>query len=145
MKAVFRSREQSIALFVIGVLLSGYFLVGVFQTGDSVNWVVDLLLAGLTFSFFVLRLARSGVYVRGDRLRIVNPLRSLNVPLAEVTHFSIGRHGVFPLVGLAHLEDGTKIGMWGIQAPNPLLRSRNRSAQRIIDELNGLLSNRPPG
>jgi hypothetical protein len=43
-------------------------------------------------------------------------------------------------MGVVARKDATIVPIWGIQIPNPMTRPKNRSAQRLIEELNRVLA-----
>lgn len=95
---------------------------------------------GVSFGLFLIfRLARSGVFVYRDGLRVLNPISSRSIPWGGVRTFRLDAWGLFPRMGFVELTDGSAYHLWGIQAPNPAFRPRNRSADRLITELNQLL------
>lgn len=96
------------------------------------------IMAILGVSFFVasLRLARCGVWVDEQGIRILNPLRTTHLSWSPVKAFSLRPYRAVFKTGYVDLTDGTAIHIWGIQPPNEITRPRNRSAQRLIEELN---------
>jgi len=90
-------------------------------------------------AFCLLRAARAGVYVLPEGIRIVNPFRTKFVPWRQIARFSLRRWGPFPLIGHVDLTDHSSQHIFGIEAPNTPTRPRNRSAQKLIAELNQVL------
>ena len=102
------------------------------------SWVERSIMATLGVSCFVasLRLARCGVWVDEKGIRILNPLSTTHVSWSSVKGFSLKPYRAVFKTGYVDLTDGTAIHIWGIQPPNEMTRPRNRSAQRLIEELN---------
>jgi hypothetical protein len=65
-----------------------------------------------------------------------NLFRTHHVLWEHIDHFEYGRKDPLPLVGIAVLRDGRRIGLSAIQPPNPLFRPRNSFARESIDALN---------
>jgi len=143
MRKVFRSKEQSIGIALFGGIGS-VLIVADAITIDSPNVSLPERVAWITVgfgagAFCLLRAARAGVYVLPEGVRIVNPFRTKFVPWRQIAQFSLRRWGPFPLIGLVDLTDHSSEHIFGIAAPNPLTRPRNRSAQKLIAELNEVL------
>jgi hypothetical protein len=102
---------------------------------ERVIWVILGLAWG---AFSLLRGARAGVFVIRGGVRILNPFRTTFVPWSRIARFSLRRWGPFPLMGHADLTDDSSIHIFGIEAPNPLTRPRNQSAQKLIAELDAV-------
>jgi hypothetical protein len=138
----FRSREQSTVLLIVGSLLA---VVGAAQAllADGLSPLqrgVFVTMAVLLGAYGVFRLARCGVYVIDNGVRVVNPVRTRFVPWETISRFSIRRVGFHPGMGVVDRKDATIVPIWGIQIPNPMTRPKNRSAQRLIEELNRVLA-----
>jgi hypothetical protein len=139
---IVRSRGQSIGLTLTGVFVAlGFPLEALKPAGQLNLWIRgSFAVLGVSLGwFFIFRLARSGVFAYRDGVRILNPLGSRFVPWEETQKFKLGTWGLFPRMGYAELTNGSEHHIWGIQAPNPLFRPRNRSADRLIAELNELM------
>lgn len=70
----------------------------------------------------------------------MNPIHSNYLRWEEVVGFSLQRRGLFPGIGHVELNDGRVIPIYCISIPNPITRPNNRSAQLLVSELNGMLS-----
>lgn len=99
-------------------------------------------LAAILMGYFtVFRLARARVCVLRDGVKVVNPLRTVFVPWHRISRFSLRTWGLFYTpIGHVDLKDGSSVHILGIGAPNPGTRPRNQSAQRLIEELNDMLT-----
>jgi hypothetical protein len=123
---------------------------GVFVPGPVVGlvgtdkaWALGpLLLIPAPAVWAAWRLFRAGVRVSPEAATIVNIRKTIVVPWTDIDHFSLGASSIAPKVGIAHLRSGGQIVVWGIQGPNPAARPKNRSAERLIDELNAELRER---
>lgn len=143
MRKVFSSKEQSVGIAVFGGLGSAVMVAEAIAIDspnvslpERVAWIAVGFGAG---AFFLLRAARAGVYVLPEGIRIVNPFRTKFVPWRQIARFSLRRWGPFPLMGHVDLADHSSEHIFGIEAPNPLTRPRNRSALKLIAELNEVL------
>ena len=143
MRKVFRSREQSVVIALFGGIISAVIVAEALTTDVSnvsqperMVWIICGLGLG---AFVLLRAARAGVYVLPEGIRIVNPFRTRFVPWRQIAQFSLRDWGPFPLMGHVDLIDHSSEHIFGIEAPNPLTRRRNRSAQKLIAELNEVL------
>lgn len=138
----YRSREQSIGLGAFGVVVSSLGLVMglavIGSPGGGVAGVVMMVSAGLAF-LLTYRAVRAGISVDACGVVIMNVTRRIEVPWTNLERFSIGTHGIWSRVGIAHLRDGSTVMIWGIQGPNPVARPKNRSAERLIETLNSRL------
>lgn len=142
MRKVFRSKEQSVGIALFGVISSALMVADAITSDahmslpERVAWIA----VGLGWGAFCLfRAARAGVYVLSEGIRIVNPFRTKFVPWREIAQFSLRQWGPFPLIGFVDLTDHSSEHIFGIEAPNPFTRPRNRSAQKLIAELNQVL------
>ena len=77
-----------------------------------------MLVVVLLALFTVLRLARAGVFVEEDGVKVLNPLNTVRIPWEEIAGFSLKRSGGFAAVGFVDLVDGGRVQAWGIQARN---------------------------
>ena len=86
---------------------------------------------GVCFGLFLLlRLARSGVFVHRDGLRVLNPISSRFIPWGDVRTFRLDVWGVFPRMGFVELTDGSHITFG---ASKRLIQHSAREADRRID------------
>ena len=109
-----------------------------FSGRSTIEWVFVL-----AFSVFVVgRLARSCAILTEDELIIRNPLATRRIARFRVAEFDIGRGNGLHVTGLVHLKDGATHKIWGIQPPNKLTRSGNRSADDLVSEMNEYLHER---
>jgi hypothetical protein len=147
---VVRSRSQAVGLALTGLFASIGFSIEAARASDQpATWIrVAFAATGLLLGLFMLmRMARSGAYVFTSGVRIKNPFGSRFVPWEAIRRFTLHAWGPFPKMGHAVLGDGTEVHIWGIQAPNPLFRPRNRSSDELIERLNRLhaeVTARPP-
>jgi hypothetical protein len=136
MKRRYRSAEQAVLIAVIGPVITIIMLVQAFVAfkQDALWW----LIAAIAFLFAILswRGALAAVYTEQHGVRIVNPLRTELVNWSEIERFALGRYGPWPHVGLIELRNGSRRHIFGIQAPNPLTRRKNRGAQVLVEQLN---------
>ena len=87
------------------------------------------------------RCARSGVTRSGQRFKVINPFRTYNFTIEQVQYFDLGRFGLNPRIGKAHLTDGRVVCLWGIQGVDPRFKAGRLQAggSRPSRELNDAL------
>jgi hypothetical protein len=95
-----------------------------------------MVLAGIAGYLLTFRAARAGIRCDEHGVVIMNPVRTANIPWGQLDGFSVGAHGPWPRIGIAHLDDGATIAIWGIQGPNPWFVAGPGAAERMIDQLN---------
>jgi hypothetical protein len=146
----YRSLEQSIVVGIFGALGSALMLLfGLAMSMESgAALVVGLLMAlgGVSGCWLTFRAVRAGVRTNERGVVIMTPSlgRDTTITWEELERFSIGEKSFWPRVGIAHLRDGSTVAIWGIQGPNPAIRPKNRSAERLIEALNAELRNYVP-
>lgn len=113
--------------------------------GTDEPWLVVILLPFLLPTVWVSwRVFRIGVRVCANEARLVTMRKTIVVPWADIDHFSLGGSFLNSNTGIAHLRSGEQIGILGIASPNRATRPKNRSAERLIEELNAELCERVP-
>ena len=133
MKAVqYRNRSFAGLLAMVGVV---FFIGGIFisLTRPDVplaGRIAPVVVIGLMSTFVIGRLARSGVFVRHDGIRILNPFRTVEIPWEHMTRFTARPHKGFPMMGFAQRIDGTEVELWGVQS-----RGTSSGSKRIVEEL----------
>jgi len=143
----YRSREQAVGIWIAVVLGLAWFAgIAIDAVGED-HAVVAFAMGGLIGTpvfWLAIRSARAGVRVDDEGAHIMNVVRTIHVPWHEIVRFSIGSHGMLPKTGIVDLRGGERIAIWGIQAPNPVTRPKNRSAERLIEALNAELERHRP-
>jgi hypothetical protein len=91
--------------------------------------------AGLCAAFLGLRMARVGVFVEEEGIRVRNPFVTKTVPWRAIRGFTLDRT-LFGDFGIAELHSGKAIRLWGIQPRNRVAGARDHRAARAIVELN---------
>jgi hypothetical protein len=141
----YRSREQRVLVMVGGYFASAFVAVMglalIDVPGAAVGSLAMLVVAALGF-FGTYRCARAGARVDDRGVTIVNPTRAVEIGWPDIDRFSVGAYGPWPRIGVAHLRDGSRVVIWGIQGPNPTTRGKNRSAENLIGQLNELVASR---
>jgi hypothetical protein len=140
----FRSREQSVIIFIIGMLSAGYWLVLATRAitwHHSISETIFLVFVAAAFAAVIFRAAYTCARVEGRRLMIVNIFRTTRVDIDEIVEFRLGpkRSSIFYGAGAVELRDGREIVIFGIQAPNPDFRPHDSSAQKLVNKLNAWL------
>ena len=138
----YRTRMPSVlvAIVSVGFAISSV-ATAVSRPGDvsvAARWAPVVLICAIS-AFCLWRLARAGVFVGEEGIRVLNPFYTVEIPWKRVRRFDLRRHKGFPALGFVDLLDGDPVQVWGIQA-----RSRNpaatRQAQEVVDALNARLA-----
>jgi hypothetical protein len=132
------SRHQAIATAGVGGFLLLIFVSGLFASkyvGVKVFVGANLLIWGAIY----VRAIRSGITSSERGIEVRNVFSTFELPWREIERFEIGRSGLFPLVCLIHLRDGSRRHAFGIQERGNF---PNGSAQALTQELNAELARR---
>lgn len=108
MIAFYQTKGTASLMIIMGLLVILLPMPGIVAGAKDSLWfsVVVGLLVVLYAGWFVFRLARVGVHVSKEGIRVVNPIRTRAIPWSSIRSFSWGRYGLWPKVG-AELNDGT--------------------------------------
>jgi hypothetical protein len=123
------------------VFAAGFVVLGVVWALDSQSagalrlGLLRLAGAWLLAAFLGLRMARLGVRIEDDGIRVRNPLSTLSIPWRAVRGFTLAR-SVIGEFGIAELHNGRNIRLWGIQPANRMTSRRDRRAELAIGTLN---------
>ncbi len=98
------------------------------------GWVAIVVIAA-----FAIRAALWSVKVGAEGVRIRGLVRTHMLSWSEIDHFSFGRLGLFPAVGIAHRKRGRPLAMSAIEVSNVSNAKGRAGAQAMITELNQLL------
>lgn len=112
-----------------------------------VSWVLGnaslvLGLCGVAFLAVAVRGAYAGVFIQESGVRIVNLLNAVSVPWSDIERFELKGAGIRSRNAAAKLHDGRLLTIFAIAGPNPITRPNNRSAERLVDDLNAELDRR---
>jgi Bacterial PH domain len=105
-------------------------------TSFAGRWAPAAVIVAMS-TFVYLRLARAGVYAGEEGIRVVNPLRTVEIPWPHLIRFTARPHKGFPLIGFAQRVDGTEVKLWGVQA-----RSGSSGAMKVCEDLIAELNER---
>jgi Bacterial PH domain len=132
---VVRSRGHTAATGVLGLLVGGLLTLILAPLWGGAG-TAGVVATGLAFAWFwIRRVVLAGVRVDAQGIRIVEPLRTHQVPWATIDRFEFGRFGPFlPKVAWVVLNSGDRVRIWAIQGS--LLSMANASSRRLVDELN---------
>jgi Bacterial PH domain len=86
-------------------------------------------------AFLGLRMARLGVFIEHDGIRVRNPVHTLTIPWRAVRGFTLGRSMIGDF-GIAELHDGRHVRLWAIQPATRVSPKRDRRAELAIGTLN---------
>jgi hypothetical protein len=145
-RTVYRSRGQQLVFLGLGLFFAVFAAVVPivnFLGGYPGLAVFEALIFGGSAWFFLWRWVPAGVYVDEHQIRVRNVRRTIELDWVEIERFRVGAKGFCAKIGIVELRDGTEIGIWGIQGPNPDTRPNNRDAEKLIERLNSLLADCP--
>jgi hypothetical protein len=123
------------------VFAAGFAVLGVVWAVQSESagqlWPGLLRLGGawLLAGFLGFRMARLGVLIESEGIRVRNPLTTLSIPWRGVRGFTFAR-SVVGEFGVAELHDGRKVRLWAIQPATRVRSRRDRRAELAIGTLN---------
>lgn len=100
-----------------------------------IGWIVIVGLAA-----YVVRVVLWSVTAGTDGVRICGLVRTHVLSWSEIDHFSLGRLGLFPAVGIAHRTRGRPLAMSAIEVARMSTVKGRADAQAMITELNRLLA-----
>ena len=134
----FKMGPESIfyAVFAAGFVVLG--IVWAVESESAGHLGLGLLrLAGawLLAAFLGLRMARLGVHITDDGIRVRNPLSTPSIPWRAIRGFTLAR-SVIGEFGVAELHSGRHVRLWGIQPANRMTSRRDRRAELAVGTLN---------
>jgi PH (Pleckstrin Homology) domain-containing protein len=96
-----------------------------------------LMLAGAwsVAAFLGLRMARLGVFIDAEGIRVRNPFSTLTIPWRAIRGFTLTRSLIGDF-GIAELHNGRHVRLWAIQPGSRVTSMRDRRAQLAIGTLN---------
>ena len=97
--------------------------------------LLRLAVAWSTAAFLGLRMARLGVLVEQNGIRVRNPLWTRRIPWSDVRGFVLRRSKLGEF-GVAELHNGGAIRLWGIQPRSRVASPRDRRAELAVGSLN---------
>jgi Bacterial PH domain len=133
----YRMRRESVVFGLVGLCFVVLGVGGALSaSGDLLGLgLVRLIAAWTVAAFFVLRMARLGVFVERDGIRVRNPLKTVSIPWSQVRGFALRRSALGEF-GIADLHGGRRVRLWGIQPRAGFTSSRDRRAELAIGHLN---------
>jgi hypothetical protein len=124
------------AVFAVGFVLLGIgWAIESEAAGQLRLGLLTLAGAWALAAFLGLRMARLGVFIQAEGIRIRNPLSTLTIPWRAVRGFTLGRSMIGDF-GVAELHDGRNIRLWAIQPATRVTSKRDRRAELAIGTLN---------
>jgi hypothetical protein len=137
----YRSRSQSITIFGT-VIVGGAVVIGMMLESRHVEvFIANVVFLAVLVAIGV-RAARAGVVMSETGIRVMNVFSTVDLSWREIERFDVGRSGLFPLVCLIHLSDGSVLRTFGVQERTNF---PNGSAEQMAEELNAELSQRRGG
>ena len=139
-ETVYRSRGIARGALGIGVLLVGVATAELVATPGTDSPAVMALIAVVTLAigaFMILRVSRTGVYVGGDGVRVVNVWRTHELAWKDIQRFAVRSYGP----ARARLVGGATVDIFAIQQGNwqNMRRKINTPAAAMIARLNARL------
>jgi hypothetical protein len=134
----YRMRPESAvyAVFSLCFVALGVFGALELSTSDFLPFgLLRLAGAWAIAAFLGLRMARLGVYVEENGIRVRNPFRTRRVPWNRVRGFVL-RRSLLGEFGVAELHDGSRLRLWGIQPRSRVAAPRDRRAELAVVSLN---------
>ena len=143
MKRTYRSLWQTNILIAASIVIPLVMAAEALLVYTTESWTfrltVVVLAAGMAW-FGIFRLARIRVSVDLRGVEVFNPFRRAFVSWDRISGFSLRTRAlIFGPLGHIDLKDGSAVVMFAIAGQNPALRPSERSAARMIEELNRLL------
>jgi len=89
---------------------------------------------------FALRAMLRSVTASADGVRIRGLIRTHILGWPEIDHFSLGRLGLYPAVGIVHPKRGKPLAMSAIEVAKLSTAQGRANAEAMIAELNQLLA-----
>jgi hypothetical protein len=89
---------------------------------------------------YVVRIMRWSVTADTDGVRVRGLVRTHALSWSEIDHFSLGRLGLYPAVGIVHPTRGRPRAMSAIEVAKMSTAKGQDNAQAMIAELNQLLA-----
>jgi hypothetical protein len=126
------SRHQAITIAVAGGFFLFIFLSGIFASryaGVKIFVAASVLVLGVIY----VRAIRAGIDSTESGIEVRNVFFTFKLPWQVIERFEIGRSGLFPMVCLIHLRDGSSRHAFGIQERGNF---PSGSAQSLTQELN---------
>jgi len=123
------------------VFAAGFVVLGIVWAAESESaghlglGLLRLAGAWLLAAFLGLRMARLGVHITDDGIRVRNPLSTLSIPWRAVRGFTLAR-SVIGGFGVAELHSGRHVRLWAIQPANRMMSRRGRRAELAVGTLN---------
>lgn len=141
---MFRNAGQS---RLTAMVLSGFAVIVCAQAqrvGSRNGEIAGLLLAAIML-VLVVRALRWSVVVSAEHVQIRGLMRTRTVSWVDIHHFSVGRLGFYPRVGIAHLDTGKRVAMTAIETPRASALAGKTTAEEMINELNRMADERRGG
>lgn len=137
----FRSTGQT----AIGVVFSLGMIVVMIAKARHVPTGIAWWTAIGFFAILAVRLALVSVTANSEGVCIRGFVRTRRLGWSEIDHFSLGRLGLFPAVGIAYRKQGRPIAMTAIELAKVTTRKERAITQGMIDELNQMLAEQQAG
>jgi len=139
---VLRCRQWTLSLGLMGAGI-GLMIFNLGVTPPELLWPARVVFVGAGVGlgwFLVGRVALAGVRLRGDGVFVRGPFSERFLRWDEIESFSISRWTVFSKLGVARLNDGSRVPLFGIQAIESAFNPGDREAHRIVEHLNEALA-----
>jgi hypothetical protein len=134
----YRLRRESLAYACFGACFMLLGAGGGIDSASAGSLGSGLLRLGAAWplaTFFAFRMARVGVFVEQDGIRVRNPLKTEKLPWTCVRGFTLRRSPIGEF-GVVELHDGRRIRLWAIQPASRMPFASDRRAELAIGGLN---------
>jgi hypothetical protein len=133
----FRMRPESAvyAFFCLCFIALGVWAIESASAGVVPFGVLRVAVAWGIAAFLGLRMARLGVFIEANGIRVRNPLRTRRLPWTDIRGFTLSR-SVLGEFGVVELHRGEAVRLWGIQPRKRVHVRRDRRAESAIGALN---------
>jgi hypothetical protein len=137
-RRTFRSTGQVVGSVVFSLCIMVAMIAKVPHASNPSARVIGWVIIGL-LAILAIREALWSVTVNAEGIRIRGVIRTHRLNWSEIDHFSLGRLGVFPAVGIAYRKQGQPIAMTAIEMAKMSTGKERAKTEAMIEELNLLL------
>ncbi len=137
-RCVYRSRSQLIA-GIGGLVLYNLLAIATIAHKPTIRTIAFQVVAILFTTIVFGRLALAAIFVRDDKLRVINLLSSFEVKWDQIEHFGLGRAGILHGICRIYMQDGRVRNAFGVSESNYSAVRGLGVAQQMVEELNGEL------
>jgi hypothetical protein len=138
-RRTFRSAGQVVGSTVFSLGIMAVTVAKVLHASNAGARVIGWVVVGF-LAILAIRTALWSVTASADGVRVRGVIRTRTLRWSEIDHFSLGRLGFFPAVGIAHRKRGRPLAMSAIEVTKMSTVKGRAGTQTMITELNRLLA-----